>query len=233
MFIKIFCKVVQIFSIMRAMGDLTIVRLYTWTFQFYQVIWFTFIADVGQFTLSKTLCIARGLQLCSGDFICLRSHVSPCIFHCCVSNVDSTEERDLIQINLVEVPDGFSVDNLNQTWLCSMEVIARGLSFRRMISAVKNLGSATELIRSVILRRDIPKYLAQNPRLIRQSKEDITMTRTLNPGQEQAVMNALASPLTLIQGPPGIYKTSCGIKRPTRLTLLQMCETLIGFTIYV
>jgi len=119
--------------------------------------------------------------------------------------VDSTEERDLIQINLVEVPDGFSVDNLDQTsWLCSMEVIAQGLSFRRMISAVKNLGTATELIRSVFLRRDIPKYLARNPRLIGQSKEDIKTTLTLNPGQEQAVMNALASPLTLIQGPPGI-----------------------------
>jgi len=119
--------------------------------------------------------------------------------------VESTEERDLIQINLVEVPDGFSVDSLDQTsWLCSMEVIARGLSFRRMISAVKNLGTATELIRSVFLRRDIPKYLAQNPRLIGQTKEDIKMTLSLNRGQEQAVMNALASPLTLIQGPPGI-----------------------------
>lgn len=171
----------------------------------YIITWFTFFAGVGQFTLSKTLCIARGLQLSSGDFICLRSHVSPCIFHCCVSNVEGTEERDLIQINLVEVPDGFSVDSLNQTsWLCSMEVIARGLSFRRMISAVKNLGTATELIRSVFLRRDIPEYLARNPRLIGQTKEDIKMTLSLNPGQEQAVMDALASPLTLIQGPPGI-----------------------------
>lgn len=173
------------------------------------VIWFTFIADVGQFTLSKTLCTARGLQLSSGDFICLRSHVSPCMFHCLISNVDSTEEKNLIQINLVEVPDGFSVNSLDQTaWLCSMEVIARGLSFRRMISAVKNLGTATELVRSVFLRRDIPKYLARNPRLIRQSKEDIVASLTLNPGQEQAVKNALASPLTLIQGPPGIYNTS-------------------------
>lgn len=171
----------------------------------YIITWFTFFAGVGQFTLSKTLCIARGLQLSSGDFICLRSHVSPCIFHCCVSNVESTEERDLIQINLVEVPDGFSVDSLDQTsWLCSMEVISRGLSFRRMISAVKNLGTATELIRSVFLRRDIPEYLARNPRLIGQTKEDIKMTLSLNPGQEQAVMDALASPLTLIQGPPGI-----------------------------
>jgi len=122
--------------------------------------------------------------------------------------VDSAEDRDLIQINLVEVPDGFSVDNLDQTsWLCSMEVIARGLSFRRMISAVKKLGTATELIRGVFLRRDIPSYLARNPRLVRQSKEDITTTLTLNPGQQQAVMNALSSPLTLIQGPPGILKT--------------------------
>ena len=131
--------------------------------------------------------------------------MSPCIFHCCVSNVESIEETDLIQINLVEVPDGFSVDSLDQTsWLCSMEVIARGMTFRRMISAVKNLGTATELIRSVFLRRDIPKYLARNPRLIGQIKEDIKMTLSLNPGQEQAVMIALASPLTLIQGPPGI-----------------------------
>ena len=131
--------------------------------------------------------------------------MSPCIFHCCVSNVESIEERDLIQINLVEVPDGFSVDSLDQTsWLCSMEVIARGMTFRRMISAVKNLGTATELIRSVFLRRDIPKYLARNPRLIGQTKEGIKMTLSLNPGQEQAVMIALASPLTLIQGPPGI-----------------------------
>ena len=52
------------------------------------------------------------------------------------------------------------------------------------------------------------KYLARNPRLIWQSKEDIVTRLTLNPGQEQAVLNALASPLTLIQGPPGIYKTS-------------------------
>lgn len=119
--------------------------------------------------------------------------------------MDSNEERDLIQMNLVEVPDGFNVDNLDQTsWLCSMDVIARGLSFRRMIAAVKNLGAATELIRSVFLRRDIPKYLAGNPRLTGQTKEDMMTTLTLNPGQEQAVMTALASPLTLIQGPPGI-----------------------------
>ena len=131
--------------------------------------------------------------------------MSPCMFHCCVSHVESSEERDLIQIDLVELPDGLSVDNLDQTsWLCSMEVIARGLSFRRMVSAVRNLGTATELIRSVFLRRDIPKYLARNPRLTRQAKEDIKTTLTLNPGQEQAVKNALASPLTLIQGPPGI-----------------------------
>ena len=130
--------------------------------------------------------------------------MSPCMFHCCVSHVESSEERDLIQIDLVELPDGLSIDNLDQTsWLCSMEVIARGLSFRRMISAVRNLGTATELIRSVFLRRDIPKYLARNPRLTRQAKEDIKTTLTLNPGQEQAVKNALASPLTLIQGPPG------------------------------
>lgn len=108
-------------------------------------------------------------------------------------------------MNLVEVLDGFNVDNLDQTsWLCSMDVIARGLSFRRMIAAVKNLGAATELIRSVFLRRDIPKYLAGNPRLTGQTKEDMMTTLTLNPGQEQAVMTALASPLTLIQGPPGI-----------------------------
>lgn len=121
--------------------------------------------------------------------------------------MDSNEERNLIQMNLVEFPDGFSVDDLDQTsWLCSMEVIAQGLSFRRMISAVKNLGATTELIRSVFLRRDIPKYLARNPLLTGQKKEDIITSLTLNPGQEQAVRNALTSPLTLIQGPPGIYQ---------------------------
>lgn len=171
----------------------------------YVVIWFLFIADVGQFTLSKTLCIARGLQLSSGDFICLRSHALPCIVHCCVTRVDSNEERDMIEMNLVESPDGFCVDNLDQTsWLCSMEVIARGLTFRRMISAVKNLGATTELIRSVFLRRDIPKYLTRNPLLTGQRKEDMMTSLSLNPGQEQAVMNALTSPLTLVQGPPGI-----------------------------
>ena len=49
--------------------------------------------------------------------------------------MDSNHERDLIYINLVEFPDGFSVDALNEdSYLYSVEVIARGQAFRRMIS---------------------------------------------------------------------------------------------------
>ena len=150
------------------------------------------------------MCVARGLKLSTGDFLCLRCHALPCIVHCCVTQVDSRDETDVIQIDLVDHPDGFSVDDLNQTsWLCSIEVIEQGLSFRRMISAVKRLGEATELIRSVFLRRNIPKYLARAPMLKGQRKEDTKTTLHLNPGQEEAVKNAVNFSFTLIQGPPG------------------------------
>ena len=134
-------------------------------------------------------------------------------------------------MNLVDYPDGFSIDNLNQSsWPCSIEVIARGLSFRRMISAVKHLGEATELIRSVFLRRDIPKYLARNPLLTGQRKEDTKTTLRLNPGQEKAVMCAVTSPFTLIQGPPGKHTSKkVGAREGTRpatsfMQLVHSCE---------
>ena len=134
-------------------------------------------------------------------------------------------------MNLVDYPDGFSIDNLNQSSsLCSIEVIARGLSFRRMISAVKHLGEATELIRSVFLRRDIPKYLARNPLLMGQRKEDTKTTLRLNPGQEKAVMSAVTSPFTLIQGPPGKHTSKkVGARVGTRpatsfMQLAHSCE---------
>ena len=147
------------------------------------------------------MCVARGLKLSTGDFLCLRCHALPCIVHCCVTQVDSRDEMDAITLELV---DDFSTEDLNQTsWLCSIEVIEQGLSFRRMISAVKRLGEATELIRSVFLRRNIPKYLARVQMREGQKKEDTKTTLRLNPGQEEAVKNAVNSSFTLIQGPPG------------------------------
>lgn len=181
--------------------------------------------NVGEFTLSKILCVARGLKLSTGDFLCLRCHALPCIVHCCVTQVDSRDETDVIQMDLVDHPDGFSVDDLNQTsWLCSIEVIEQGLSFRRMISAVKRLGEATELIRSVFLRRNIPKYLARAPMLKGQRKEDTKTTLHLNPGQEEAVKNAVNFSFTLIQGPPGTGKTYTGVEVACQFAALNRKE---------
>lgn len=84
--------------------------------------------------MPKALCISHGLQLSSGDYLCVRSNVSPCIFHCCVDQVDGNAEREVVQMSLVEFPDGFSVDTLSEdSCLYSVEVIARGQAFRRMI----------------------------------------------------------------------------------------------------
>ena len=74
-----------------------------------------------------------------------------------------------------------------------------------LIGAVKSLGDATELVRSIFLRRDVPSYLAQNPLLQEQRIEDEVTGMSLNSGQQKAVKYALTSPLTLIQGPPGKY----------------------------
>ena len=71
--------------------------------------------------------------------------------------------------------------------------------------AVKCLGNAIELVRSIFLRRDIPPYLARNPLLKEQRVDDMITEFKLNSGQRKAVMYALTSPLTLIQGPPGKY----------------------------
>ena len=93
------------------------------------------ITDAGEFTLPTALCVCHGLQLCCGDFLCLRSAVSPGIFHCRVAEVDRNQDRELIRVSLVDFPEGFSVDQLNNgASLFSLEVIAQGQAFRRMIS---------------------------------------------------------------------------------------------------
>ena len=73
---------------------------------------------------------------------------------------------------------------------------------------MKSLGDAPELIRGVFLRRDLPSYLAHNPRFKGQRREESKTHVTLNPGQEEAVKLALTSPLTLIQGPPGMCSST-------------------------
>ncbi|XP_068677064.1 3'-5' exoribonuclease HELZ2-like isoform X1 [Montipora foliosa] len=176
----------------------------------------------GKFSLSKSLCVCHGLQLSPGDFLCLRSNRSPYIFHCCVTGVDSSHEKNLIGINLVDWPDGFPVDILEEdSCLFSIEVLAMGQSFRRMIGAVKSLGDATELVRSIFLRRDVPSYLAQNPLLQDQRIEDEVTAMILNSGQQKAVKYALTSPLTLIQGPPGTGKTLTGVEIACQLVALN------------
>ena len=61
--------------------------------------------------------------------------MSPGIFHCRVAEVDRNQDRELIRVSLVDFPEGFSVDQLNNgASLFSLEVIAQGQAFRRMIS---------------------------------------------------------------------------------------------------
>ena len=54
-----------------------------------------------------------------------------------MTGVDSSHEKDLIGINLVDWPDGFPVDSLEEdSCLFSVEVLAMGQSFRRMIGTI-------------------------------------------------------------------------------------------------
>lgn len=90
-------------------------------------------ADSGHFSLSRALCVCHGLQLSSGDLLCLRSNSTPHIFHCSVNQVDnSNQEIDVIRFNLVDLPDGFPLKGLENESFFNIEVMARGQSFRRM-----------------------------------------------------------------------------------------------------
>ena len=81
--------------------------------------------------------MCHGLQLSSGDLLCLRSNSTPHIFHCNVNQVDnSSQEIDVIRFNLVDFPDGFSLKSLADESYFNIEVIARGQSFRRMIGTL-------------------------------------------------------------------------------------------------
>ena len=90
-------------------------------------------ADSGHFSLPRALCVCHGMQLSSGDLLCLRSNSTPHIFHCSVNQVDnSNQEIDVIRFNLVDLPDGFPLKGLENESFFNIEVMARGQSFRRM-----------------------------------------------------------------------------------------------------
>ena len=94
-------------------------------------------ADSGQFDLSRALCVCHGVQLSSGDLLCLRSNSTPDIFHCIVNQVDnSSQEMDVIRFNLVDLPYGFPLKGLENESFFNIEVMARGQSFRRMIGTL-------------------------------------------------------------------------------------------------
>ena len=168
----------------------------------------------GQFTARRDLCVTHGVTFRPGDFLCVRvsraaeSTEDECrILHCRVTDVQGanapTAPVCVTFIHCVTEKGCDPPESLLRAGNTCMEVITQSLPYRRMITAVNRLGDASELARSVVLRRDVPAYTARNPHVPDPSAVQLVDGLELNEGQLEAVRKAVTSPLSLIQGPPG------------------------------
>ncbi|NWH78844.1 HELZ2 Helicase, partial [Piaya cayana] len=92
----------------------------------------------------------------------------------------------------------------------TVELIPKMLPDIRKEKAIWKLKYASELAKSIALGHEPPKKVTTS-KLLQQKSFDLPGShRKLNQSQNQAILNALRKPFTLIQGPPGTGKTVVG-----------------------
>ncbi|NXX85406.1 HELZ2 Helicase, partial [Urocolius indicus] len=92
----------------------------------------------------------------------------------------------------------------------TVELIPKLLPDVRKENAIRKLNYASELAKSIALGHEPPKRVTTS-RILQQKAFDLPGSyRKLNESQNQAILNALRKPFTLIQGPPGTGKTVVG-----------------------
>ncbi|NXL67127.1 HELZ2 Helicase, partial [Chordeiles acutipennis] len=93
----------------------------------------------------------------------------------------------------------------------TVELIPKLLPDIRKEKAIWRLKYASKLAKSIALGRDPPKKVTTSKILQQKSFDLPGDSRKLNLSQNQAILNALRQPFTLIQGPPGTGKTVVGV----------------------
>ncbi|XP_069727596.1 3'-5' exoribonuclease HELZ2 [Phaenicophaeus curvirostris] len=92
----------------------------------------------------------------------------------------------------------------------TVELIPKMLPDIRKEKAIWRLKYASELAKSIALGHEPPKKVTTSKILQQKSFDLPGSRRKLNQSQNQAILNALRKPFTLIQGPPGTGKTVVG-----------------------
>ncbi|NWX22834.1 HELZ2 Helicase, partial [Aegotheles bennettii] len=93
----------------------------------------------------------------------------------------------------------------------TVELIPKMLPDVRKEKAIWRLRHASELAKSIALGHEPPKRAVITSKILQQQSFDLPGScRKLNPSQNQAILDALRKPFTLIQGPPGTGKTVVG-----------------------
>ncbi|XP_051488687.1 helicase with zinc finger domain 2 [Apus apus] len=93
----------------------------------------------------------------------------------------------------------------------TVELIPKMLPDIRKEKAIWKLSYASDLAKSIALGHEPPKRAVTMSKILQQKSFDLLGSlRKLNQSQNQAILNALRKPFTLIQGPPGTGKTVVG-----------------------
>ncbi|XP_009986733.1 PREDICTED: helicase with zinc finger domain 2 [Tauraco erythrolophus] len=109
-------------------------------------------------------------------------------------------------MSMENIPVEISQDSARFT----VELIPKMLPDVRKENAIWKLKYASELVKSIALGHDPPKKVTTS-KILQQKSFDLPGShRKLNQSQNQAIVNALRKPFTLIQGPPGTGKTVVG-----------------------
>lgn len=137
------------------------------------------------------------IKIHKDDYVCIRSQstANTVVSH---GQVDVAERQTKDQEVLVIKLQLISGSEPPSEGLSTIEIIPQCLSYRRMISSVRNVTNATEDIRSLLLRRDC--YTTLQPRC---RSSQLTLSFSLDSSQKEAVYKAVNSHFTLIDGPPG------------------------------
>ncbi|NWU70963.1 HELZ2 Helicase, partial [Pterocles burchelli] len=92
----------------------------------------------------------------------------------------------------------------------TVELIPKMLPDVRKEKAIWKLNYASKLAKSIALGHEPPKKVTVSKILLQRSFDLPGSQRKLNASQNQAILDALRKPFTLIQGPPGTGKTVVG-----------------------
>ncbi|RVE72874.1 hypothetical protein OJAV_G00043290 [Oryzias javanicus] len=123
--------------------------------------------------------------------------------------VGSTVNFYINHLPMENIPDSIFQRNTCFT----VEIIPKLLPDIRKEAAVVSLEKASDLVKSIVLRKRIKKAVVQSDTLrwnVKKKKLPGNLPE-LNDSQIQAVTTAIKEPFTLIQGPPGTGKTVVGV----------------------